>query len=127
MSITIELARIFSIYFIVIGISMLINKRFYFAAVKDIASSNIAMLIVGTLTLVLGVILVILHNIWLHDQSIAVTLLCWLVLISGIIRTMFPTLVQKMATKFQKNIVVFGGVISLILGALYGYIGFMHP
>ena len=127
MSLTIELARIFSIYFIVVGISILVNKSFYLTAVKDIASSNIAMLIIASITLILGVILVNLHNVWLDDRSVAITLFCWVVLFSGVIRTMFPTLVQKVAAKLPKNFVLFSSVICLVLGALYGYIGFINP
>ncbi len=126
MSVTIELARIFSIYFLVVGISMLINRSFYLTAVKDIASSNIAMLIVGSTTLILGAILVNVHNIWVDNQSIAVSILCWVALFSGALRTMFPTFVQKMAGKLPKDFALLSSFICLVLGALYGYIGFFH-
>jgi len=128
MSVSIQLARIFSIYFILIGISMFINRSFFRAAVKELASNNVAMLIIATTTLMLGVLLVNLHNIWVHDWRVMVTLLCWMVLLGGVVRSLFPTFVQGMAGRiFYKNGRFLGIVstMSLALGILFGYLGFI--
>jgi len=129
MSVSTQLAQIFSIYFILIGLSMLINRSFFGGAIKEIASSNVAMLIIGTTTLMLGLVLVTLHNVWVIDWRLSVTLFCWLVLLSGTIRTLFPTFVQGMAGRLANRIETVLPIMTLVcitLGLLYGYFGFYH-
>ncbi|MDQ2993487.1 MAG: hypothetical protein M3R00_00855 [Pseudomonadota bacterium] len=121
---SIELARIFAIYFLVVGVSLMVNKEFFLAATKEIASSNIGMLIVATVTLMLGAILVNLHNIWVNDWRVAITILCWVVMFSGLVRMLFPTVVQRMAVRLQGNFVPIASVVCLVLGVLYAYLGF---
>lgn len=126
MSISLQLARVFCIYFITLGISMFINRSFFRAAMKELASNNIAMLIVGSTTLMVGIILVTLHNIWVHDWRVFITLLCWLVLFSGIVRTVFPTFVQNMARALSFKIGYFqiAAIVCLVLGIFFGIQGF---
>jgi hypothetical protein len=127
MSISIQLARIFSVYLILMGLSMLINRSFYRAAVKEMASNNIAMLLVATITLTVGVVLISLHNLWVHDWRVTITLFCWLIMFSGIVRTLFPTFVQGMAGRLTMKNGSFVRIVSfvcLILGVFYGYLGF---
>ncbi len=122
MSISIQLARIFCIYFIAFGVSMLINRSFFRAATKELSSNNIAMLIVGSTTLMVGVVLVSLHNIWVHDWRVFVTLICWMVLISGIVRTVFPTFVQNMARhfSFKPGYFQIASIVCLVIGIMFG-------
>lgn len=127
MSISVQLARIFSVYLLLVGLSMLINRSFYRAAVKEIASNNIAMLLISTITLTVGVVLVSLHNLWVHDWRVSITLFCWLIMFSGTVRTLFPTYVQGMAGRLtMKNgsFVRIVSFVSIILGLFYGYLGF---
>jgi hypothetical protein len=126
MSLSIQLARIFSVYFIIVGLSLLMNRSFFRAATKEIASNNVAMLIIASTTLILGAILVNLHNIWVHDWRIAITLLCWVVMLSGAVRTLFPTVVQGMARRLSIDggtYLRFASIVCLALGVLYAYLG----
>jgi uncharacterized protein YjeT (DUF2065 family) len=129
MSVSTQLAQIFSIYFILIGLSMMINRSFFGAAIKEISSSSVAMLIIGTTTLMLGLVLVTLHNVWVSDWRISVTLFCWLVMLSGTIRTLFPTFVQGMAGRLSNRIETVLPIMTLVcitLGLMYGYFGFYY-
>jgi hypothetical protein len=126
MLLSIQLARIFSIYFLVVGISMLINRSFFRAAMKEMVSNNVAMLIIASTTLILGIVLVTLHNVWVNDWRVAITLICWVVLFSGVIRTVFPTFVQGMARQltFKNGYFLLASIVCLVLGVFYGYLGF---
>lgn len=126
MSISVLLARVFCVYFLALGISMLLNGGFFRAAVKELASSNIAMLFVGSSTLMIGLVLVSLHSTWFHDWRVSVTIICWLVLFSGIVRTVFPTFVQNMARQlsFKSGFFKIVGIVSVVLGMFFGIQGF---
>ncbi len=74
----------------------------------------------------IGLVLVSLHNIWVHDWRVSVTLICWLVLLSGIVRTVFPTFVQNMARQlsFKNGYFQIASIVCIILGVIFGLQGF---
>lgn len=122
---SIVLARIFAIYFVTMGISMLINPSFLNTVVQDLRRSSIAMFIIAATTLILGSILVVLHNIWSKDWRVFITLICWVILISGIIRTLFPKQIMKIAPSFSSDkLFRITALIMIIMGLGFGYLGF---
>lgn len=124
--ISIALAKIFAIYFIVVGLSLLINRNFFKEVLKDLVHSHIAMLIIAILTLILGAILVVVHGGVTHGWQLSVTIMCWLTLAAGVARTLFPTFIQHMAADMLTKDAYFfiAGLGSILLGLFYGYIGF---
>lgn len=126
MNTSIALAQIFAIYFSVIGLSLIINKRFFKAMLKDLVYSHIAMLIIATMTLILGSVLVTVHNLWTSDWRLLVTLTCYLVLISGIVRTLFPTWIRRVAAAWLQHdhAYILAGLSCIGFGALFGYFAY---
>ena len=98
---TLILAKLFGFYFIIIGTALVLNQAWYQKAIHDIGNNNGQTLLTGIITLILGLIAVALHNVWVYDWEVWITLLCWLLLIKGIIRTMFPSYFQHMAKKIR--------------------------
>lgn len=127
MDVSIALAKIFGIYFAVIGFSLMINHRFFKGVLQDLVQSNIAMLIIATITLIFGSILVVLHNVWVVDWRLSITLLCWLTFFAGVVRTLFPTFIQRMARKLFTTARHFhiAGTASIAIGLAFIYLGFM--
>lgn len=123
---SIVLARIFAIYLVTMGVSMLINPSFLNTVVQDLRRSSIAMFIIASTTLILGSTLVVLHSIWSKDWRVFITLLCWLVLISGIIRTLLPKLIMKMAPSFGSDqLFRITAIVMIVVGFGFGYLGFI--
>lgn len=126
MDVSIALAKIFGIYFVVIGCSLMINYRFFKGVLKDLVQSNIAMLIIATITLIFGTILIVMHNVWVYDWRVSITLLCWLTFVAGVIRSLFPTFIQRMARKLFTKSLHFhvAGLASVAVGFALIYLGF---
>lgn len=104
---------------------MMINHRFLKAVFKDLVQSNIAMLIIAITTLILGAILVVIHNIWVYDWRVSITLLSWLALFAGTVRTLFPTFIQRMASQLLTRRMYFNsaGTVAIIVGITMLYFG----
>ena len=75
----------------------------------------------GYITFLLGLITVTLHNVWVFDWRLAITILGWTTLLKGIEKIAFPNRVNKIAMKFKGGQTLWGFVIFLI-GVFYFWI-----
>lgn len=75
----------------------------------------------GYITFLLGLITVVLHNIWVADLRVAVTILGWMTLLKGIEKIALPGRVNKKAQMFKK-LQVFWGFVIFLIGAFYFWI-----
>ena len=57
----------------------------------------------GYITLLMGLITVVLHNVWTYDWPVIITILGWSTLIKGIMKVGFPEVIHKQSKKFKKN------------------------
>jgi len=125
MDISIVLAKIIGIYFLVVGLSLLINKQFFKDMVKNLATDNTAMLIIAFITLILGSLLVIIHNIWVLDWRLIITIFSWMTFVAGIIRMLFPTRLMKLAGTFSSgHYFSVVAIFSIVMGIILLYFGF---
>lgn len=60
-------------------------------------------LLSGWLALLLGLITVILHNVWVADWRVVVTIFGWLSLTKGIVRLGFPEIFQRVAQIYKNK------------------------
>ena len=65
-------------------------------------------------TFLLGLVTVVLHNIWVWDWRVAVTILGWVTLCKGIEKISFPNRVNKKAQLFKGRQTLWGAIIFLI-------------
>lgn len=88
-------AQFFGGLFVILGLLSL-GPRFLG---KTIERTNELLFTVSTgyVSMVLGLVTVILHNVWVLDWRIVITLLGWATLGKGVLKTGFPELIQKEA------------------------------
>ncbi|MEY4722857.1 MAG: hypothetical protein RLZZ324_370 [Candidatus Parcubacteria bacterium] len=67
----------------------------------------------GYITFLLGLVTVILHNVWVWDWRVVITILGWTTLIKGGMKIGFPGHVRNRAQLFKTQQQVWGGVIFL--------------
>lgn len=81
----------------------------------------------GILALLMGLLIVVSHNIWVADWRVIITILGWLILVKGIVRLFLPEFAFRMMISFVQNIVVFyvTDIILLGLGIYLSYVGFI--
>jgi len=116
--ITLYLATVLGWYLVIISLFLLWRRDTVSGVIGEIMGQRGLLFILAILTVVIGLLMVVSHNVWVMGWPVVVTLFSWLVLISGLIRLLFPDLAIKMMQGFQRNpnhfIVV--GVVFLIIG-----------
>ena len=75
-------------------------------------------LVSGYLALIIGLATVILHNVWVADWRVVITVFGWLSLLKGIVRIGFPEITQKFAPTFRDKL--FLTQILLVVAVILG-------
>ena len=119
MEISIYLARFWGSLFMILGLmsvgAKLLGRIIKYTEDKTITIST------GYITFLLGLITVVLHNIWVVDWRVAITILGWTTLLKGIEKIGFPDRINKKAQMFKGGQILWGFVIFLI-GVCYFWI-----
>ncbi len=119
MEISIYLARFWGNLFVILGLGSISVK--FLGRVIQYTEDKTVTISTGYITFLLGLITVTLHNIWVADWRLAITVLGWTTLIKGIEKIAFPDRVNKMAMKFKGG-QIFWGVAILLIGMFYFWI-----
>ncbi len=126
MSNSIFIAKLMGPIMLVAGFAYLLNIDRLKAMGREIMESPALLLVVGFMTLLLGLVLVNTHNIWVADWPVIITVFGWLSLISGIMRTTFPAQVVSIGnTMINNNLLLRSvSVIQIALGAYLCWEGY---
>ncbi len=126
MQTSIFLAKLLGPTLLLVGIGLLINRDGYRAMAREFLASRALIYIAGVLAFIPGLALVLLHNVWVADWRVLITLLGWLSVIAGIIRILFPQDVTRMGTRMVNSKAAFmiSGAVILVIGAILCFYGF---
>lgn len=113
MEISIFFAKLWGSYFIIFGLLSLITKQL--GKTIEMTDNKAFVISTGYITLIMGLVTVILHNVWVADWRIAITILGWSTLIKGILKIGFPEFIHKQAQHFKSQQML-EAIILLALG-----------
>ncbi|MFA6039354.1 MAG: hypothetical protein WCV62_01330 [Candidatus Peribacteraceae bacterium] len=111
MDVTVFFARFWGSLFAILGLASM--GAHLLGRVIDYTKDKTITISTGYITFLLGLVTVILHNIWVADWRVAVTILGWVTLLKGITKVAFPEHVHKKAQMFKKQQTLWGFVIFL--------------
>lgn len=114
MDITIFFARLWGSYFIIFGLLFIITRQL--GKTIEMTEDKAFVISTGYITLIMGLVTAILHNVWVADWRVVVTLLGWSTVIKGIQKIGFPEHIHKQAQMFKKKQWL-SAVFLIILGA----------
>jgi len=114
MEISIFLARFLGGFYVIFGLLFLGAK--FLGKVIEMTEDKVFVVSTGYISLLLGLATVVLHNVWVADWRVVITILGWGTLIKGILKIGFPEFIHKQAQIFKKQ-QTFESVILLLLGA----------
>lgn len=125
MDISLFLAQVFGLYFILAGVAILIRPTAVMELMQVMANRN-ATFLSGFIALLVGVPLVLLHNIWDGSWRVVITVLVWLTLFKGILRIFVPDLIASWADTLisYPSVVRHLVWVLIILGMYLVYLGF---
>lgn len=121
------LARIFGIIMIVLYGGVLLNQELYRNIWDDVVKRPISMILSGFINLLLGLLVVMSHNIWTFGWQGLVTLLGWILIVSGVLRLLFPEYVLKYSRQLMENnpgFLKYSAIVMLVIGIYLAIMGF---
>jgi hypothetical protein len=90
METTLFLAKVIGLYFLVIGLHMALRGKELRLMFEAFAENRPLTYLTSVFALILGLLLVVSHNVWVAGWPVIVTLLSWLVLIKAIAYLLLP-------------------------------------
>jgi len=126
MGTSVFIARIFGLCYLILGAGFLFNRKFFQQVMEDFCKNAALVCYGGLFTLVIGVVIILTHNLWVANWTVIITIIGWLALIKGIWMIVFPDTVFKFMQAYQKNrsLQILHPIVALILGAVLAFFGF---
>lgn len=115
MDTTIILAEVLGMTYVVLGLSMVLNKRATESAVVSLVENKGVTWLAGLVTLLLGSFMLSLNNVWTSGLPLYITILGWLTFIKGSVIILFPDFAHSYYKKINQGSVFFWGGIAVIL------------
>jgi hypothetical protein len=116
MDISIFFARLWGSFYIIFGVLFIITRQL--GKTIEMTDNKAFVIATGYTSMIMGLVTVILHNIWVADWRLAITIIGWSTLIKGITKIGFPELIHKQAQRFKKNQWLSATIIILMGGCL---------
>lgn len=121
------LAKFLGLYILLMSLPLLVSPHVIRNRYESFLNDEAVLKLAGIVTVLLGSFLVILHNLWVSDWRIVVTLVSWLVLIEGISIVYFPgqsrSLFRRLAQKAPMTI---SGSVGVVVGLYLIFMGFFQ-
>lgn len=119
--ISIFFAKLWGAFFVVFGALSIITGQL--GRTIEMTDDKAFVISTGYTSFLMGLVTVILHNVWVWDWPVAITILGWSTMIKGITKIGFPGTIHNQAQKFRKNQWL-SAAFLLILGAWLLWMGF---
>ena len=110
---------------VIVGSSLLLRSRTWITALSGVASHPFTPLASGLYATIMGLVIVLCHNIWVADLRVVVTVIGWLALGSGVLLLMIPEAYSFVLRRvpITPKLVALRGFLRLLLGgAIFSYL-----
>lgn len=120
------IVRILGPYFLIVALGMLLNRGFFQKMMEDFCKNNALLFLSGLFALIFGIVIVMLHNLWVSDWRVIITIFGWGGLIKGIWLIVFPNTVPKFMQVYSRNksLLVVHSLVALVLGVCLTFLGY---
>ncbi|MGB4076549.1 MAG: hypothetical protein WBK28_02495 [Minisyncoccia bacterium] len=126
MELTIFFAKVLGLYMLIAGLAIFINKRHIMGAIVGLMHERAAQLIGGLIALILGLVVVNLHNEWSTLPAALISLIGWVGVLKGIAYLFLPEamLAKLMKSLTERSWYLADGIVAVILGLYLSGFGF---
>jgi hypothetical protein len=122
---TILIAKFLAVYFLGIGLALLLNPNGYRERCQLIMKNEGFLCIAGVIALMLGAFIVSVHNIWVMEWPVIITIIGWISVMKGFallayadFANLFSFMLKQSANFYR----AMGAIVSL-LGLFFAYEG----
>ncbi|MFH1391886.1 MAG: hypothetical protein ABIH20_06245 [Candidatus Diapherotrites archaeon] len=121
LEISFALARFWGLFYIIFSLLFIVTQQL--GKTIEMTDDKKFVIATGYSTLLMGLGTVAIHNIWVWDWPVAITILGWGTVMKGIHKIGFPESIHEKAQMF-KNKQFFSTLFLLLLGIWLSWIGF---
>jgi len=124
---SIFLAKLIGPFFLIVGVSLLVNARTFRAIADEFLRSPALLFLSALMILPAGLAIVLTHNVWVANWPVIVTLLGWLLVFSGIVRLLTPQRLIIIGTRLHNkpNLLYISAGIWTAIGAVLCFFGYL--
>ncbi len=122
------IAKLLGPYCIIIAIGIIFNQKAYQKIMEDFFKNAALIYLGGAIALILGLLVMHVHNVWVANWTVIITLFGWLGLLKGIGLIIFPDRAKKLAQAYQKNTTLLNINLVLIfaIGTILIFFGYFE-
>ena len=122
------LSKVIGLYLIIVSAAILTNMQQFITQVNNLVNNAPLMFMTGFCTTIIGLLMVVSHNIWQLSWRFIITFIAWVTLIKGVSIVLYPQYIDKTTAIFMQNVDVAHGAayFDLALGLLLCYFGWFH-
>ncbi len=126
METSVFIARIFGLCYLILGAGFVFNRKAFQRVMDDFCKNAALVFFAGVFALVIGVVIILTHNVWATNWTVIITIIGWAGLIKGIWMIVFPNTVSKFMQAYQKNknLLIVHSIGVLIFGTVLTFFGF---
>jgi hypothetical protein len=127
MQASIFLARLLGPILLLPGIGLFVNQRAFRTMGTEVIGSVTWVYLLGLIDFAAGLAILLVHNVWVADWRVLITLIGWLLLIRGLVRVLLTETAMSYAKdKFRgQSIYHISGAVLVILGLVLCYFGYV--
>ena len=105
MCLSIFLAQVIGCYLFLMSLAMLIHQQRFKKTMSDYLGSATLITLTGAVSLAVGLLIIVDHNIWVPDWPVIITLIGWILLLRGLMRLFVPEAFVKMSKDMLGKVV----------------------
>ena len=127
MATSIFLAKLIGPLALALGLGVLFNRAAVRGVLDEFIRNPAIMFLAGLVSLPAGLAVVLIHNVWVADWPVIITIMGWLTAISGAFRLVAPEGARTFGRRAYEhpNGVLFGGLFWVALGAVLCFFGYI--
>lgn len=128
---SIILGQIIGLYLVITSIIMIARAKYYRTLLTNLKVGSSTMVGMASFGLMLGLFLVVIHNVWVMKPELLVTIVAWIILIKSIFWLALPeTMVKYSRNMYSGWGYYFGAIVAGLIGIIllaFGYYSYIFP
>lgn len=124
MEMTLMLAKILGAYLTIVGVAMLVNMKHCDALVGDFEAHKDSTALAACFALLFGLFLINVHNVWVMDWPVIITVVAYLSAIKGVVFLFAPQLLTTHHALVHPMFCGARSVINIVIGLFLLYHGY---
>lgn len=128
MNISIFLSKSLGIYLIFISIAYFINEKKFRPLIINMMNDPALLLVTGFIPLIIGILLIVSHNIWVEDWRVIITIVGWMAFLKGVNIILFPEFLINFSKKWIQHKVAYHTtfIFTFLMGSILMYYGYIQ-